>query len=104
EDTLFDIEVRLLLEAVLLRYQHDFRNYAVASLRRRMRQAMIHFRCETLTELQGRLLRNPATFSQMLQFLTVQVSEMFRDPEFFKGLREQVFPVLATYPSLKIWV
>jgi chemotaxis protein methyltransferase CheR len=104
DDRLFDIEIRLLLEAVLLRYQHDFRNYAVASLRRRMRQAMIHFRCDTLTQLQDRLLRDPAAFSQMLQFLTVQVSEMFRDPWFFKALREQVLPVLATYPSLKVWV
>jgi chemotaxis protein methyltransferase CheR len=104
EDKLFDIEIRLLLEAVLLRYQHDFRNYAVASLRRRMRQAMAHFHCATLTQLQDRLLRDPVLFSQMLQFLTVQVSEMFRDPGFFRALREQVVPVLATYPSLKVWV
>ncbi len=104
EDVLFDIEIRLLLDAVLLRYQHDFRDYAIASLRRRMRQAMTHFGCATLTQLQDRLLHDPAVFSQMLQFLTVQVSEMFRDPGYFKALREQVLPVLATYPSLKVWV
>ena len=104
DEALFDIEVKLLLEAVLLRYQHDFRDYALASLRRRMRQAMEHFGCSTLTQLQDRVLRDPAVFSQMLQFFTVQVSEMFRDPDYFKALREQVVPVLATYPSLKVWV
>jgi chemotaxis protein methyltransferase CheR len=104
EDALFDIEIQLLLEGVLLRYQHDFRSYAITSLRRRMRQAMTHFGCTTLTQLQDRMLHDPGVFSQMLQFLTVQVSEMFRDPGYFKALREQVLPVLATYPSLKVWV
>jgi chemotaxis protein methyltransferase CheR len=104
DDELFDLEIRLLVEAVLLRYQHDFRDYAIASLRRRMRQAMSHFRCATLTRLQERVLHEPDVFAQMLQFFTVQVSEMFRDPEYFRALREHVVPVLATYPSLKVWV
>jgi len=104
EDALFDIEIRLLLEAVMLRYQHDFRDYAVASLRRRLRQAMTHFGCATLTQLQDRVLHDPPTFTQMLRFFTVQVSEMFRDPAYFSTLRREVLPVLATYPSLKVWV
>lgn len=104
EDELFDLELRLLLEAVMLRYQHDFRDYAVASLRRRLRLAMDHFGCTTLSQLQERVLRDPATFTRMLQFFTVQVSEMFRDPRYFRTLREEVMPVLATYPSLKVWV
>ena len=105
DDTpLFDIEVRLLLEAVYLRYQHDFRDYALASLRRRMRQAMARFDCERLTQLQDRVLREPALFAQMLQYFTVQVSEMFRDPAYFRALREQVVPLLRTYPSIKLWV
>ena len=104
DEALFDIEVRLLVEAVLLRYQHDFRDYAVASLHRRMRQAMAHFGCATLTRLQERVLRDPDVFAQMLQFFTVQVSEMFRDPDYFRTLRRQVVPVLATYPSPKVWV
>ena len=104
EDALFDIELRLLLEAVMLRYQHDFRDYAVASLRRRLRMAMERFGCATLTQLQDRVLHDPATFARMLQFFTVQVSEMFRDPSYFLALREEVLPVLATWPSLKVWV
>jgi chemotaxis protein methyltransferase CheR len=105
QDTaLFDIEVKLLLEAVYLRYQYDFRDYAVTSLRRRMRQAMAEFGCKRLSELQDRVLHEPPLFHKMLQYFTVQVSEMFRDPDYFLALREQVLPVLATYPSLKLWV
>lgn len=104
EDRLFDLEIRLLLEAVYQRWQHDFRDYAVSSLRRRMRQAMTQFGCTRLSELQGRVLHEPEVFAQMLQFFTVQVSEMFRDPGYFRALREQVLPVLRTYPSIKLWV
>ena len=100
----FDIELELLLQGIYLKYQHDFRQYAEASIRRRMQQAMEHFGCRTLSQLQDRVLHDPAVFPQMLRFLTVQVSEMFRDPSYFRTLREQVVPVLRTYPSLKIWV
>ncbi|WP_198297768.1 CheR family methyltransferase [Bordetella genomosp. 9] len=104
DETLFDIELKLLLEGVYLRYQHDFRGYAVASMRRRVRQAMDHFNCSTVTQLQNMVLHEPAVFAQMLQYFTVQVSEMFRDPDYFRAVREHVVPVLKTYPSVKIWV
>ena len=103
-DTWFDLELKLLLEGIFLRYQHDFRHYALASLRGRVRQAMERFDCATVSQLQDKVLHEPAVFAQMLQYFTVQVSEMFRDPSYFKALREQVVPVLATYPSTKIWV
>jgi chemotaxis protein methyltransferase CheR len=103
-DSVFDIELKLLLEGILLQYQHDFRNYSVASLSRRVRQAMERFSCGTVSQLQDRVLHDPAVFSQMLQYFTVQVSEMFRDPAYFRALREKVVPVLRTYPSIKIWV
>ena len=104
DDPDFDIELKLLLEGVFLKYQHDFRRYTVASLRRRMRQAMEKFECKTLSQLQDRVLHEPQVFSQMLRYFTVQVSEMFRDPHYFKALREHVVPVLRTYPSAKIWI
>jgi len=103
-DDVFDIELKLLLEGILLQYQHDFRNYSVASLRRRVTQAMERFGCATVSQLQDRILHEPAVFAQMLQYFTVQVSEMFRDPAYFRALREHVVPVLRTYPSIKIWV
>ena len=101
---IFDIELKLLLEGVFLRYQHDFRNYSVASMRRRIAQAMERFGCSSVSQLQDLVLHQPAVFAQMLQYFTVQVSEMFRDPCYFKALRERVIPVLKTYPSVKIWV
>ncbi|WP_459618585.1 CheR family methyltransferase [Bordetella sp. 2513F-2] len=101
---LIDIEIRLLLEAVYQRYQHDFRDYAVASMRRRVHSAMEHFGCSTVSQLQERVLHQPETFAGMLQFFTVQVSDMFRDPAYFLALRRHVVPVLRTYPSIKVWV
>ncbi|WP_298234278.1 CheR family methyltransferase [uncultured Azohydromonas sp.] len=101
---LFDLEVKLLLEAVYLRWQHDFRDYAIASMRRRVRQALEHFGCASVAQLQHRLLREPPLFQQALCFLTVHVSEMFRDPPYWRALREQVVPLLRTYASLKLWV
>src|SRR6202042_3762212 len=100
----FDIEFRLLIDAIYHLYHYDFRGYAAASLRRRMRTAMSRFDCRTLSQLQDKLLHDSTVFPALLDFLTVQVSEMFRDPGYFLALREQVVPLLRTYPSLKVWV
>lgn len=99
-----DIEQRLLIDAIYLRYHYDFRSYAQASLRRRLNAALTHFQCKTLSQLQDRVLHEPEVFAGLLEYLTVQVSDMFRDPGYFRALREQVLPHLRTYPSLKIWV
>jgi chemotaxis protein methyltransferase CheR len=99
-----DLEVRLLLEAIFDRYHYDFRSYAMASLKRRLAQACDQLGVGTLSGLQEKVLHEPQSFSTLLQYLTVQVSDMFRDPEFFSALRTRVLPVLATYPSIKVWV
>lgn len=99
-----DIELRLLVDAIYLRYHFDFRGYATASLKRRLASAMQRFGCTTLSQLQDRLLHDETIFPQLLDYLTVQVSEMFRDPAYFLALREEVVPLLRTYPSLKVWV
>jgi chemotaxis protein methyltransferase CheR len=99
-----DIEIRLLLEAIYARYQHDFRHYALGSLRRRIPRALQHLGLESVSALQGRVLRDGAAFRELLSFLTVQVSDMFRDPPFFRALREEVLPRLRTYPTPRIWV
>ena len=100
----FDIELRLLIDAIYLKYHYDFREYAVASLKRRLRMALTRFHCTTLSQLQDQVLRDPERFSALLDYLTVPVSEMFRDPSYYRSLREKVVPLLRTYPSLKIWV
>lgn len=103
-DGLRDIEMRLLLEALYLRYQHDFRAYAPTSLRRRIPQAMAKFGCETMAELQHRVLHDATLVGPLLHYLTVQVSDLFRDPDYYLALRREVAPVLRTYPSIKIWI
>lgn len=100
----FDIELRMLIEAVYLKYNYDFRDYTGASQKRRVLVAMREMECETVSELQSRVLHEPNGFAQLLQYLTIPVTEMFRDPEYFLAVREQVAPFLKTYPSLKIWV
>jgi chemotaxis protein methyltransferase CheR len=99
-----DLEIRLLLEAVFQKYQHDFRGYSHASIKRRLLQAKTRFGCRSLSELQHQLLHEPGVMARLLPYLTVQVSEMFRDPPYFKAIREHVVPHLKTYPSLKIWI
>jgi chemotaxis protein methyltransferase CheR len=100
----FDIERRLLFDAIYLKYHYDFRGYAEASAKRRVRTAMTRLACATVSQLQDRVLHDPAAFADVLDVLTVPVSEMFRDPGYFKALRERVVPILRTYPSLKLWV
>lgn len=99
-----DIELRMLVEAVYLKYNYDFRDYTGASQKRRVLVALREMDCETVSELQAKVLHQPEAFSQLLQYLTIPVSEMFRDPEYFAAIRNQVVPFLRTYPSLKIWV
>ena len=100
----FDDELRRLVEAIYRLYHYDFRGYAPASLRRRMRSALPRFHCATLPQLLERVTREGDLFASLLDYLTVQVSEMFRDPSYYRALREQVVPLLRTYPSLKVWV
>lgn len=96
--------MKLLLEAIFQKYHYDFREYSMASIRRRLRQALERFDCATFSQLQDKLLHDEAIMPELLGFLTVQVSEMFRDPQYFKSIREQVLPHLRTYPSLKVWI
>jgi chemotaxis protein methyltransferase CheR len=99
-----DIELKLLMEAIFLKYSYDFRNYTGASQKRRVRYALEQLRLPNVSALQERVLHDPTVFAQLLQYLTIPVSEMFRDPGYFLTLRQQVVPVLQTYPSVKVWV
>ncbi|HEY4183853.1 MAG TPA: CheR family methyltransferase [Polyangia bacterium] len=99
-----ELEIGLLLEAIYHRYHYDFRSYAMASLKRRLEAAVQRLGCTSLSGLQERVMHDSATFPLLLQHLTVPMSDLFRDPAYFKLLREQIVPVLETYPSLKVWV
>lgn len=103
-DDAFDLETDLLLEAIYRRYHYDFRGYSRASLRRRLEQLLGQLGLESPSQLQHQLLRDPAVFARTLQYLTIQVSDLFRDPPFFLAIRQQVVPLLRTYPSFRLWV
>lgn len=98
------IELPLLIQAIYHKYSYDFRNYAGSSQKRRVLHALRQMNCSSISELQARILHDPDSFSQLLQYLTIPTTEMFRDPAYFLALREQVVPFLKTYPSLKIWI
>jgi Methylase of chemotaxis methyl-accepting proteins len=97
------IEIKLLLEAIRLKYGYDFRDYTKAHLKRRLLNRMKRSQFKTMAEMQHQLLYNEDFFHTLLVDLSLNVTEMFRDPLFFEAVREQAVPVLKTYPYLKIW-
>lgn len=99
-----DRQLTSFLESVYRRFHYDFRSYARASLRRRLTRSLIELKCESLEELDARLQESPELFTRLLQVLTVPVSELFRDPLYYRALRENIAPVLHTYPSIRVWV
>ncbi|MEA2684983.1 MAG: chemotaxis protein methyltransferase CheR [Actinomycetota bacterium] len=98
-----DIEVDVLLEAVYRRYGFDFRNYARASLRRRLLRRRDLEGIQTVSGLIERLLHDPECMERLLLDLSINVTAMFRDPAFFRAFRRTVVPMLRTYPFLRIW-
>jgi chemotaxis protein methyltransferase CheR len=99
-----EIELDLLLEAIYRVHQYDFRGYARSSLRRSVARALSALDCATITELLDRIVHEPDAFTEALRHLTIQVSDLFRDPSYFALLRDKVAPHLATYPSVRIWI
>jgi chemotaxis protein methyltransferase CheR len=98
-----DNELQLLLASIRKQYGYDFSDYAQASLKRRVN---IFFRARFNNEYQllyEFVKHDPQVFAALLQTITVNVTEMFRDPLFYKALREKVLPELSTYPHLKVW-
>jgi chemotaxis protein methyltransferase CheR len=99
-----DLELRLLLDAIYERYQYDFRSYALASLRRRVLRALPRLGCASISQLQHLVLHEPGAFPQLLGSLTIQVSDLFRDPPYWRAVRDVVAPFLRTFPSFRVWV
>jgi chemotaxis protein methyltransferase CheR len=98
-----EIEIQLLLEGIFLRYGYDFRDYSPASLRRRIRHCLIEEKLNTVSSLQERILHDPAALQRFLWMLSVNVTAMFRDPNFYKIFRQKVLPMLRSYSFIRIW-
>ncbi len=97
------IEFDLLLHAIYQKYGYDFRNYSKASIRRRIRRRFSRSGLKTISEMQHKLLTDKQFFEVLLLDLTVNVTEMFRDPSFFKTIRETVIPELKKQPFIRVW-
>jgi len=98
-----NIEIDLLLEAVYLKYGYDFRSYARASIKRRIEATLSSFGLNNLSDLQRFILYDENAFNKLLLNLSINVTEMFRDPDFYRVVRQKVIPLLKTYPFIKIW-
>lgn len=102
-DDLQDLEIGLLLEGVFLHYGYDFRDYALSSLRRRIRQSLQEEKLATVSALQERVLHDPAALERLVFTLSVNVTSLFRHPGFYRAFRERAVPILRTYPVVRVW-
>ncbi len=98
-----NIEVELLLDAIYKKYGYDFRGYARASIKRRIKHRLGLSGFKTISDMQRELLYDQEFFHTLLQDMTINVTEMFRDPTFYKTLREKILPELAKVDIIKIW-
>jgi len=98
-----DQQINILLTDLLDIYGYDFTNYTKLSLKRRINRLYTLDRFPSFAEFRYRLRMDQVYFNRFIEQLTVNVTEMFRDPHFFRALKQEVFPVLATYPFIRIW-
>lgn len=104
ETDLEEIEVRLLLDGIRLRYGYDFREYGLNPLRRALALAMSRENVHTISAYQDRVLHDAACMKRLLGVVGVNVTTMYRDAELVRCLREEVIPLFRTYPSIRAWV
>lgn len=102
-DESIDLEIESLLEAVFNKYGYDFRQYSRAHIKRRIMNRLALSDLRSITDLQNAVLTDKVFAFRFLQDLSITVTEMFRDPRFYRSLRENIIPVLKTYPFIKVW-
>ncbi|MEI7982403.1 MAG: CheR family methyltransferase, partial [Bacteroidota bacterium] len=98
-----DIEIRLLVEAIYQKYGYDFRNYSQAHVKRRILNRFNLSGMNNITDLIHEVLVSPKFVDLIMMDLSITVTEMFRDPSFYKELREEIIPVLHSHSFIKIW-
>jgi chemotaxis protein methyltransferase CheR len=103
-DNLERLEVELLLEAIHRRYGFDFREYAKASLKRRLWRRVSAEHLTSISGLLEKVLHDPACMERLLLDLSINVTAMFRDPSFYAAFRAKAVPILRTYPFTRVWV
>jgi chemotaxis protein methyltransferase CheR len=98
-----NIEIKLLLDGVYKVSGFDFRDYAQASLKRRIHKCMLDEDVNTISGFQERILHNPESLNNFLLSLSIDITELFRDPDLYCCYRKKIIPVLRTYPFFRIW-
>jgi len=98
-----NLEIDLLLEGIFQQYGFDFRDYARGSIKRRLWRRVYAEGLESISGLQERVLHDQDTMNRLLEDLSINVTSMFRDPEFYMAIRQKVVPLLRTYPFIRIW-
>lgn len=98
-----NIEIELFLQAIYMKFGYDFRNYGKAHIKRRVRHRLSVSDFDNVCELINKMLYDPVFYQEVLQDLSITVTEMFRDPDFYLAVRKEVVPLLKTYPFIKIW-
>lgn len=98
-----DLEIELLLQGITQRYGYDLRDYSRAFMKRRIYRRVSLEGFGNISELQHALLGDERCFDRLLLDLSINVTEMFRDPSFFRAVREQIVPFLRDLPHIKIW-
>ncbi|MGA1874782.1 MAG: CheR family methyltransferase [bacterium] len=96
-------ELDLLLETIYQHYGYDFRHYSKASMKRRVKQFLSKSDCSDIMEMTSKVVSDKSFFALLVQDLSITVTEMFRDPGFYRALRQYVVPYLKTYPFIKVW-
>lgn len=98
-----ETEIEQLLDLIRIIYGFDFTNYSKASMRRRLINFMVMRNIPSITELRKKIVNQESVFDELLDNLTVTVTEMFRDPELYLSIREKVLPTLNTWPLIRVW-
>jgi len=98
-----NIEIELFLQAIHMKFGYDFRNYGKAHIKRRVRHRLSVSDFNNVSELINKILYDPVFYQEILQDLSITVTEMFRDPDFYQAVRKEVVALLKTYPFIKIW-
>ncbi|UCH98585.1 MAG: protein-glutamate O-methyltransferase CheR [Candidatus Aminicenantes bacterium] len=97
------IEMDLLLEAIYQKYHYDFKDYSRAHLKRRLMYRMKIAGLENFSQMQHEILYNRSLFEKLLLDLSINVTEMFRDPSFYLAVRQKMIPRLKKYSFIKVW-
>jgi chemotaxis protein methyltransferase CheR len=98
-----EIAIKLLLEAIYMKYGYDFRNYSYAHIKRRVLYKMAISNIDNVFDLIEKTVTDSVFFQELMNGFSINTTEMFRDPSFFKRIRNVVIPILKTFPFIRIW-